>query len=217
MGAPPSGRAFYPTGSRPQAHQLDADNIPYQEPEESEPYVFSVDIKPEKYAHSVYNTAQEQPSGGGRKFFSHVKLCLANTFKSVRVQLDTASTCNTLPERVARTLIPQREALEKYLTPSRAALYTYNNTKIVPMGKLELLAEFTRGYHLLTFHVLKDSTVRNKPPLLPGTDCLKLGLVKIRADEVHAVESPNPPPLRPGSAQKQTPATTNSPAACTHV
>ena len=79
------------------------------------------------------------------------------------------------------------------------------------MGKLELLAESKRGYHLLTFHVLKDSSVRNKPPLLSGTDCLKLGLVKIRADEVHAVESPNNPlPLRPGSAQKQTPATTNS-------
>jgi len=58
------------------------------------------------------------------------------------------------------------------------------------MGKLELLAETTTGYHLLTFHVLRDSQIQGTPPLLSGSDCVNVGLVKIRADEVHSVGSP---------------------------
>ena len=58
------------------------------------------------------------------------------------------------------------------------------------MGKLELLAETTTGYHLLTFQVLRDSQIQGKPPLSSGSDCVNLGLVKIRADEVHSVGSP---------------------------
>ena len=51
------------------------------------------------------------------------------------------------------------------------------------MGKLELLAETTAGHYLLTFHVLRDSHIQGKPPLLSGSDCVRLGLVKIRADD----------------------------------
>ena len=54
------------------------------------------------------------------------------------------------------------------------------------MGKLELLAETTAGYHLLTFHVLRGAHIQGKPPLLSGSDYVKLGLVKIRAEEIHS-------------------------------
>ena len=67
------------------------------------------------------------------------------------------------------------------------------------MGKLELLAETTSGYHLLTFHVLRDAHIQGKPPLLSGSDCVKLGLVKIRADEIHSFGT------SPGTATQQKP------------
>ena len=67
------------------------------------------------------------------------------------------------------------------------------------MGKLELLAETTAGYHLVTFHVLRDAHIQGKPPLLSGSDCVKLGLVKIRADEIHSFGT------SPGTATHQKP------------
>ena len=72
-------------------------------------------------------------------------------------------------------------------------MFTYNNSKLTPLGKLELLAETAIAYHLLTFHILRDYQISGKPPLLSDSDCVHLGLVKICANEVHLVSSP----LRP--------------------
>ena len=72
----------------------------------------------------------------------------------------------------------------------------YDNSKLTPLGKLELLAETATGYQLLAFHnmfILGDLQILGKPPLLSGSDCVYLGLVKICANEVHSVSSP----LRP--------------------
>ena len=172
-----------PLPSSTQAHHLDATLR-----EEYEIDLFEVDIKPEKYAQSVYSTSQN-PHGTvvGRKFFSHLKLGVTKVLtKSIRVQLDTASTCNTLPERLAQSLIPRGQKITNYLTPSKATLFTYVNSKLAAMGKLELLAETTAGYHLLTFNVLRDVHIQGKPPLLFGSDCVKMGLVKICADKIHS-------------------------------
>ena len=188
--------------------------------EEYETDLFEVEVKPEKYAQSVYSTA-EDPHGTrvGRKFFSHLKLGVTkDTTKSIRVQLDTASTCNTLPENLALSSIPPGRKIKDYLTPSRATSFTYDNFKLTPMGKLELLAETTTGYHLLKFHVLRDSQIQGKPPLLSGSDCVNLGLLKIRADEVHSVGSPlsaeknRSPTLRPPRPYQQL--TTHMPETC---
>ena len=189
MGAPP-------LPSSTQAIHLDATLR-----EDYETYLFEVDIKPEKYAQSVYSTSQN-PHGMlvGRKFFSHLKIGVTKDLtKSIRVQLDTASTCNTLPERFAQSLIPRGQKITNYLTPSKATLFTYDNSKLTPMGKVELLAETTAGYHLLTFHVLRDAHIQGKPPLLSGSDCVKLGLVKICADEIHSFGT------SPGTATHQKP------------
>ena len=189
MGAPP-------LPSSTQAHHLDATLR-----ENYETDLFEVDIKPEKYAQSVYSTSQNpHATVVGRKFFSYLKLGVTRDLtKSIRVQLDTASTCNTLPERLAQSLIPRGQKITNYLTPSTATLFTYDNSKLTPMGKLELLAETTAGYHLLTFHVLRDAHIQGKPPLLSGSDCVKLGLVKIRADEIHSFGT------SPGTATHQKP------------
>ena len=73
----------------------------------------------------VYSTSQN-PHGTvvGRKFFSHLNLGVTKDLtKSIRVQLDTAFTCNTLPERLAQSLIPRRQKITNYLSPSKATLF----------------------------------------------------------------------------------------------
>ena len=196
MGKPPPRVKSAP---KPQAHQLDTDDTEQGYPEDYDPDLYEVELKPQKYSESIYST-NETNKALGRKFFSNLKLCVVNSFKSVKVQLDTASTCNTLPESIAKSLIPRGTQLGDFLSPSKATLFTYSNSQIKPVGKLELLAETATGYHLLTFHVIRDSLVQNKPPLLSGSDCVKLGLVKIHADEIHSVMSSpvtnSPKPLR---------------------
>ena len=83
------------------------------------------------------------------------------------MQLDTASTCNTLPEKHDQSLIPPGQKITKYISPSNASLFTYDNSKLKPMAKLQLLAETSVGYHLLTFQVSRGSHIQGKPPLLP--------------------------------------------------
>ena len=109
----------------------------------------------------------------GGKFLSHLKPgVIKDLTKSIRVQLDTASTSNTLPERLAQSLIPRGQKITNDLTRYKATLFTDDNSKLTPMGRLELLAETTTGYHLLTFHVLRGEHIQGKPPLLSGSDCV---------------------------------------------
>ena len=147
---------------------------------------------PKKYSQSVFSTAEDQwGTRVGRNFFSYIKLGLTKDLtKSIRIQLDLASTCNTLPENVALSLIPLGKKREALVTPSRATLFTYDNSKLKPLGKLRLLAETATGYHLLPFHILRDSQITGKPPLLSGSDCVHLVLVKICGDVVLSVSSP---------------------------
>jgi len=125
MGAPPFAKPLEPVSTKHQARHLDASLN-----EEYETDLFEVEVKPEKYAQSVYSTA-EDPHGTlvGRKFFSHLKLGVTkDTTKSIRVQLDTASTCNTLPENLALSLIPPGRKIKDSFTPRRATLFTYDNS-----------------------------------------------------------------------------------------
>jgi len=162
-----------PLPSSTQEHHLDATLR-----EEYETNLFEVDIKPKEYAQSVYSTSRN-PHGTvvGRKFFSLLKLGVTKDLtKSIRVQLHTASTYNTHPERLAQSLIPRGRRIKNYLTPSKATLFTYENSKLTPMGKLKLLADTTAGYYLLTFQVLRDVHIQGKPPFLSGSDCVELPL-----------------------------------------
>ena len=173
MGVPHFAKPLEAVSTKHQACHLDASLN-----EEYETDLFEVEVKPEKYAQSVYSTAKD-PHGTrvGRTFFSHLKLGVTkDVTKSIRVQLDIASTCNTLPEKLALSLIPPGQKIKDILTPSRAMLFTYDNSKLTPMGKLELLAETTTGYHLLTFHVcLERFTDTGKAPSLVWLRLCELG------------------------------------------
>ena len=175
IGAPPFSQPFRSHEHHQQARHLDTTLS-----EECEDYgteLYEVDLIPEKYAQRVFSTAEDQrDTRVGRKFFSHLKRGLTkDVTKSIRIQLDTASTCNTLPENLALSLIPPGKKLEDYVTPRRAALFTY---------ELELLAETATGYHLLTFHILRDSQIPGKSPLLcsPG---VRENLCQMRSIQFH--------------------------------
>ena len=109
MGAPHFAKPLEAVSTKHQTCHLDASLN-----EEYETNLFEVEVKPEKYAQSVYSTAKD-PHGTwvGRTFFSHLKLGVTKDMpKSIRVQLDIASTCNTLPENLALSLIPPRRRLK---------------------------------------------------------------------------------------------------------
>ena len=147
----------------------------------------------------------------GRTLFSLLKLGVTmDLAKSIRVQLDTASSCSTLPETLAQSLITEGQNITNDLTLSKATLFTYDKSKNKPTGKLELPAETKAGFHVLTFHVLRDPHMQGKPPLLSGSDCGKEGLVKIRADKIQSLDTSRGPatlqtPQREAPAQLPTP------------
>ena len=80
--------------------------------------------------------------------------------KSIMVQLDTASTCNTLPDKIAQLLIPLGQTKKTILLTAKQ-----------PYSPMTTLSS--------------NLWVNCKPLLLSGLDCANLGLVKIPADEVN--------------------------------
>ena len=78
--------------------------------------------------------------------------------KSIMVQLDTASTCNTLPDKIAQLLIPLGQTKKTILLSAKQ--------RYSPMTTLS-----------------SNLWVNCKPLLLSGLDYANLGLVKIPADE----------------------------------
>ena len=89
--------------------------------------LFEVDLILEKYAQSVVSPAEDQRGTRvGCKFFNHLKLGLTKDMtKSIRI-LDTASTCNTLPQKLALSLIPPGKKVEVKPLCSPRCMITLN-------------------------------------------------------------------------------------------
>ena len=97
IGAPSLARSSEFVSTKPQAHHLYVSLG-----EEHETNHLEVDIKLKEDVQSVYNISKN-PHGAalGRRFFSHLIISLTKDLtKSIRVQLDTACTCNTIPEKL---------------------------------------------------------------------------------------------------------------------
>ncbi len=136
----------------------------------------------------------------GQRYFANLSLSSnGSEFKTLKAQIDTGATCNTIAYKDIDSLPGKVK-----LTKSSCCLYPYGNSSpIHTVGQVELICERDSRFHTLTFQVLPDDVMIGKPPLLSGTDCVRLGLVQVDADEVHhlcnhidngAPNECNPPP-----------------------
>ena len=50
------------------------------------------------------------------------------------------------------------------------------------MGQIELVCETQGKFHTLQFQLLNKDVMGSQPPLLSGSDCVRLGLVEIRGN-----------------------------------
>ena len=68
------------------------------------------------------------------------------------------------------------------IKPSSAILSTYGGGVIKPLGQIELVCETQGKFHTLQFRLFKKDVMGSRPPLLSGSDCVRLGLVEMRAN-----------------------------------
>ena len=95
------------------------------------------------------------------------------------MQLDTASTTNTLALDDLRTMCPAGFDIHGLIKPSSAILCTYGGGVIKPFGQVEFVSETQGKFHTLQFQLLKKDVMGSPPPLLSGSDCVRLGLIEI--------------------------------------
>ncbi|CAB3979301.1 Transposon Ty3-G Gag-Pol poly [Paramuricea clavata] len=115
-----------------------------------------------------------------RKFFAHLTVVKTNRSKVVKAQIDSSSTCNTIPVNILHQHFPNIK-IEK----TKAVIQTYGDQQIKPKGKVTFCCERKGKLHLLDFLVV--DVPRGKPPLLSGRDAEILGYLDIHADEIHSV------------------------------
>ena len=108
--------------------------------------------------------------------------------KQVQFQMDTGATCNILSLQTLKTILTP-EQITSSLMPSPVTLNMYNNQRTKPVGTVTLSCKKDRTVKKLNFVVVNGNEFANKPPLLSGSSCIELGIIKIKADEIHAVET----------------------------
>ena len=138
MGATSLARSSEATNPM-QAHNLDASSGEVYETD-----LLIVDIKPEIYAQNFFSTSQNQRGVAlGRKLFSPLEIDVTKDLKkSIMVLLDTTSTCNKPPKKIAQSLIPIGHTMKNYLTHSKATLLIYDNSDLKRMGKRQATSCF---------------------------------------------------------------------------
>ena len=74
------------------------------------------------------------------------------------------------------------------MSKSPYLLHPYGNTRpLRPLGQVELVCHRNNHYDTLTFQILPDDIMANKPALLSGGDSERLGLVRIEYDTVFSL------------------------------
>ena len=142
----------------------------------------------------------------GNKYYADVLTSTGGTkFRPVKYQIDTAATCNTISVNTVQLHFPAT-----HISKSPYLLFPYGDSKsLKPVGQVDLLCERGKKYFTLTFRILSDHVMHNKPALLSGKDNQKMGLVNIHADEIHALE-PKPLNHSPKYQLKPTQPTSNN-------
>ena len=95
------------------------------------------------------------------------------------MQLDTASTTNTLAGDDLRTMCPGGFDINRLIKPSSAILRTYGAGVIKAVGQVELVCETQGKFHTLQFELLNKDVMGSQPPLISGSDCVRLRLIEI--------------------------------------
>ena len=117
--------------------------------------------------HSVRNVSVQK----GKKFFALIKLSAGeNFFVWKKLQLDTASTTNTLALDVLQDLLPAAFDIHRLIKPSTAILCTYGGGMIKPVGQIELTCETQGKLHNLQFQLLSRDVMGSQPPLPSESD-----------------------------------------------
>ena len=120
----------------------------------------------------------------GKKYYAILPLLeRGNKFTNIKCQIDTAASVNTMPESVLHLISPNPQ-----IRKTNAQLHPYSGPPIKPVGTVELCCELRGHYETLTFYVVPSDAISPKPPLLSGSDCVKLGLVSIKADVIHQID-----------------------------
>ena len=124
------------------------------------------------------------------KFFAHLHLIQGGKTKVVKAQIDSASTCNTIPSSLLSELFPDAK-----ISKTRSKINTFGSETRRPKGQVTLCCDRKGKIHVIDFLVV--DLPYNRPPLLCGKDAKALDYLKIYADETHAVEEKNPQTLPP--------------------
>ena len=158
---------------------------------------FCLDTSHETHATSV---------NSGNKYYANVLTSIGGTkFRPVKYQIDTAATCNNISVNTVQLHFPAA-----HQSKSPYVLFPYGDSMpLKPVGQVDILCERGKKYFTLTFQILPDHVMHNKPALLSGKDSQKMGFVNIHADEIHALE-PKPFNHSPEYQLKPTQATSNN-------
>lgn len=129
----------------------------------------------------VHSVTTQPPK---KRYF--VKLPLSATgssFTPVALQINTAASCKTLSLGTLNTLGPQVQ-----MSKSPHFLGPYGNTCLLrPSGQVKLVCQKDELYKILTFQILPNDIMGNKPALLSGGDSERLDLVRIEADTIFSL------------------------------
>ena len=106
-----------------------------------------------------------------KSFFVLIKLSAGeNVFVWKKLQLDTASTTNTLALDYLQDLLPAGFDIHRLIKPSTAILCTYGGGMIKPVGQIELTCDTQGKLHNLQFQLLSRDVMGSQPPLPSGSD-----------------------------------------------
>ena len=169
---------------QPTVHQLASQSYNYIDEEYWEPdqtYTLTLEDK-DVNAVSMTNTTKHR----GEKFYAklHLSSTGGGSYTPIACQIDTAATCNTIPDYMLDYFTPKPNLLR-----STAKLSPYSGPAIIPLGRVQLVCSRNNKYTLLEFQVIPSTKLRDKPALISGSDSSKLGLVEIHADIIHALST----------------------------
>ena len=137
--------------------------------------------------HEVHTVKAKQGKSKGEKYFANLDIASqGKCFTKIKCQIDTAATVNVMPISHLETLAN----IDNIVQPSLCRLKMYDNSTLIPEGQCTLSCKRNGRMYLLDFQITEAS---NKYPLISGSDCVRLKLVDIKADEIlHMVYDTQP-------------------------